>query len=117
MGLEKEVKKQKFHIQLLTSICDMDQYPFIHLLFQQDITEQEYNELMNILAELYDRFLEYQEEGFMNYEKLLIHFVGQLSPKLDPEKTMQALIKEERYIEMVNELLLLHYKYQKGDHF
>ncbi|MFC4388664.1 DUF1878 family protein [Gracilibacillus marinus] len=115
MDMEREFKKQQFHMYLLLSISNIEQHPLIRLLVENNISEREYHQLLALLDELDDIFTEWKEEGYLNFDKLLIWFVGSLCEKLDPELTIKAFLHEGIYSELMKQLLHLHDKYKKND--
>ncbi|KAB8139027.1 DUF1878 family protein [Gracilibacillus oryzae] len=115
MEMEKELQKQQFHIQLLLSISNVDAHHLVRLLVESGITEKEYQLLLKTLDKLEQTFYEWKEEGYLNFEPLLVRFVGELCEKLNPERTMLALSKEGMYAELVEEFIHIHFKYKKND--
>ncbi|SER85414.1 Protein of unknown function [Gracilibacillus ureilyticus] len=115
MEMERELKKQQFHIHLLLSISDIDTHPLVRLLVESGVSETEYQMLLKLLDELERTFFEWKEEGYLNFEALLVRFAGGLCEKLDPERTMLALREEGMYIELVEEFIKIHFKYKKND--
>ncbi|WP_245844030.1 DUF1878 family protein [Oceanobacillus rekensis] len=86
-----------FHIQLLSKIIDMNQYPLIKLIIENNISRAEYEELMEMVHGLNKTYELQKEEGFLNFTSLLIHFAGMLNEKLHPDKTIYAFKKEGHY--------------------
>ncbi|MFC4403177.1 DUF1878 family protein [Gracilibacillus xinjiangensis] len=113
--MERELKKQQFHIHLLLSISNIDSHPLVRLLVESGVTEKEYQMLLKMLDELAQTFSEWKLEGYLNYEQLLIRFVGGLCEKLDPEQTMLALRDEGMYEDLIKEFIQIHFKYKKND--
>ncbi|MBP1968979.1 hypothetical protein J2Z83_001082 [Virgibacillus natechei] len=83
-----------FHLQLLSKIMDMNEYPFINLIIENDITYKEFEELMHLLQKLDAQYNIQKEEGFLDFTSLLVQFAGMLTEKLDPNNTIYALKKE-----------------------
>lgn len=86
-----------FHIQLLSKIIDMNQYPLIRLIIENNITHSEYDELMEMVHGLNEAYEAQKKEGFLNFTSLLVHFAGMLNQKLHPDKTIYAFKKEGYY--------------------
>ncbi|RLL45505.1 DUF1878 family protein [Oceanobacillus piezotolerans] len=101
-----------FHIQLLSNTVDMEQYPFIKLIIENDISKEEYKSLLNMLQYLNDKYDAQKEEGLIDFTSLLIHFAGMLNEKLDPNDTIQALKKEGYYPSLMNEFIDILYRYE-----
>ncbi|WP_077324981.1 DUF1878 family protein [Virgibacillus siamensis] len=91
-----------FHLQLLSKVIDMQQYPMIKLMIENNITEAEFNQLLQLLADLNEKFEIQKEEGLLDFTPLLIHFAGMLNEKLDPDTTILALKKEGHYPSLMN---------------
>ncbi|MGJ9459327.1 DUF1878 family protein [Oceanobacillus sp. CF4.6] len=83
-----------FHIQLLSKIIDLNQYPLIKLIIENNISCEEYNVLMEMVQGLNETYESQKEEGFLDFTSLLIHFAGMLNQKLNPDETIIALKKE-----------------------
>lgn len=94
-----------FHLQLLMNIIDMNCYPFTKLVIEKKLTQKEYNELFTLLIELEATYLSQKEQGLLNFSSLLIHFAGMLNEKLAPEETIEALIKEGLFVELMKVFL------------
>ncbi|WP_106498100.1 DUF1878 family protein [Lentibacillus sp. Marseille-P4043] len=94
-----------FHLQLLSKLIDINQYPFIKLIIENNITYQEYHDLFQLLDILNEKFALQKEEGFLDFTSLLIHFAGMLTEKLDPTKTIFALKKEGYFPSLMNEFI------------
>lgn len=86
-----------FHLQLLSNIINMQQYPFIKLIIENNITHKEYEELSSMLQHLNEQYEIQKEEGFLDFTSLLIQFAGMLTEKLEPNKTIYALKREGYY--------------------
>lgn len=99
----------QFHIQLLTNIIDMDDYPFTKLIIENSLSKQEYDDLVSLLDYLNNLYLEQKEEGLIDFTSLLVKFAGMLNEKLDPNETIFALKKEGYYPSLINEFItILH---------
>ncbi|MBP1947331.1 DUF1878 family protein [Virgibacillus litoralis] len=94
-----------FHLCLLAKVINIEQFPFIKLLIQKDISRMEFDETMELLKMLDSQFEEQKEEGFLNFTSLLVHFAGMLSEKLYPNETIYALKKEGYYPSLMNEFI------------
>ncbi|WP_246202557.1 DUF1878 family protein [Virgibacillus doumboii] len=94
-----------FHLRLLSKIIDFNQYPLIKLLIESNVTESEFEELMDLLAGLNNQYVAQKEEGFLDFTLLLIHFAGMLNEKLNPDITIYALKKEGYYPSLMDEFI------------
>ncbi|WP_188455383.1 DUF1878 family protein [Virgibacillus oceani] len=91
-----------FHLQLITRLIDIDQYPFIKLVIEKNITRKEYDELFQLLQKLDLQYKIQKEEGFLDFTSLLVHFAGMLNEKLVPDMTIYALKKEGYFPSLMN---------------
>ncbi|GGN60647.1 DUF1878 family protein [Oceanobacillus indicireducens] len=94
-----------FQIQLLSRIIDMDEYPFLKLVIEQNISEEEYDELFAHLKIQQAMYEEQKNEGLLDFSSLLIEFAGLLNEKLDPTTTIYALRKENYFPELMDEYI------------
>ncbi|MEN1970267.1 DUF1878 family protein [Lentibacillus sp. N15] len=94
-----------FHLQLLSKLIDMRQYPFIKLVIKHNITQEEYRELLGQLHRLNEQYAMQKEEGFLDFSSLLVQFAGMLIEKLDPTKTIFALKKEGYFPSLMDEFI------------
>ncbi|WP_186579166.1 DUF1878 family protein [Aquibacillus kalidii] len=108
MGSSGDLENLRLKIDLLLQISDMEQYPFTKMLLENEFSKLEYEQLIAFLNHLNDSYKSQKEEGFLDYEWLLLHFVGMLNEKLEPIKTLHALKKEGCYPSLVEVLLKIH---------
>ncbi|MEC5423698.1 DUF1878 family protein [Virgibacillus sp. C22-A2] len=94
-----------FHLKLLSGIMDMNEYPVIKLMIEKNITNEEYDELFNMLHVLNSDYEEQKEEGFLDFTSLLLHFAGMLNERLEPNETIYALKKEGYFPAMLTEFI------------
>ncbi|GGB51570.1 DUF1878 family protein [Virgibacillus dakarensis] len=94
-----------FHLQLLSKLIDIKQYPFIKLIIEHNITFQEYNNLFLLLDKLNEQYESQKEEGFLDFTSLLVHFGGMLTEKLDPNDTIFALKREGYFPSLMGEFI------------
>lgn len=94
-----------FQIQLLSRIIDMGKHPFIKLMIEHNISEEEYDELFALLELQQAAYEEQKEEGLLNFSSLLIEFAGLLNEKLDPTTTIHALRQENYFPELMDEYI------------
>lgn len=107
-----DVKEDKenitsFQIQLLSKIIDIDRYPFIKLIMEHQISEEEYQRLFTLLERQQKVYLEQKEEGLLDFTSLLVEFAGLLTEKLDPTETILALRKENYFKDLMDEYVKL----------
>ncbi|MDC3417275.1 DUF1878 family protein [Aquibacillus salsiterrae] len=108
MGTNGKMENLLFQIKLLTQTSDLKRFPFTKLVIQHQLTEEEYEEIFHLLDKLNDEFIQQKEEGFLNFEPLLLHFVGMLTTKLNPFETIDALKKEGHYPSLMDVFLDAH---------
>ncbi len=94
-----------FYVRLLSEVIDIHQYPFIKLIIDHRITEEEYNELFRLLDDLQKEYEIQKEEGLIDFSSLLVHFAGMLNEKLHPTEVIFALKKEGYYPSLMNEFI------------
>ena len=94
-----------FQIQLLSRIIDMNEYPFIKLVIEHNISEEEYDELFSLLKLQQAVYEEQKEEGLLDFSSLLMEFAGLLNEKLDPTTTIHALRRERYFPELMDEYI------------
>ncbi|WP_337193901.1 DUF1878 family protein [Pontibacillus yanchengensis] len=92
-----------FHVRLLSQMSKTDHYPFTKMILEKGLKEEEYQEVLSLLHTLQNMYEEQKEEGLLDYTSLLIHFAGMLNMKLHPDDTMDALHKEGKYEELMEE--------------
>lgn len=102
-SIEKD-ERLPFYMHLLLKIKEIENYPFTKLVIENGLSEEEYQEIVHLLALLNEKYEIQKEEGFLDYTSLLIQFAGMLNYKLDPEETIIALKKEGCYPELMEEL-------------
>ncbi|ASN07439.1 hypothetical protein CFK40_16985 [Virgibacillus necropolis] len=96
-----------FHVQLLSRLIDVNQYPLVKLVIENNVTEEEYSELFQLLQMLESKYLLQKEEGFLDFTSLLIHFAGMLTEKLEPNETIYALEREGYFPQLIKEFITL----------
>ncbi|MCA1022580.1 DUF1878 family protein [Halobacillus litoralis] len=94
-----------FQLKLLSSMKEIDRYPFTKLVIERNLTEREYDETMNLLQTLSDIYEAEREEGLLDYSSLLFHYAGMVCWKLPITQSLAALHSEGYYKELT-ELLL-----------
>ncbi|WP_245835697.1 DUF1878 family protein [Virgibacillus ndiopensis] len=91
-----------FHLQLISKLIDINQYPFVKLVIENNITRKEYDELFQLLHKLDVKYQVQKEEGFLDFTSLLVNFAGMLNEKLVPNTTIYALKKEGYFPSLMN---------------
>lgn len=107
MSKNDDKNTMSFHVQLLSKLIDVDQYPFVKLVIEHNISKEEYTELFQLLQTLEDKFVQQKEEGFLDFTSLLINFAGMLNEKLDPNVTIHALRREGYFPHLIKEFTRL----------
>lgn len=102
---EDKQNKASFQIHLLSKIIDMDKYPLIKLIIENNIDQEEYEQLFALLERQNGLYEQQKEEGFLNFSSLLVEFAGMLNEKLEPNETIYALRKENYFLELTDEFL------------
>lgn len=84
-----------YHIQLLTELVNMDKHPMTQLIIDNNLSKEEWEELIDMLNHLNARYKE--QKGLVDFTPLLIEFAGRLNEKLNPNETIVALKKEKYF--------------------
>lgn len=96
-----------FHIQLISSMMELDHYPLIRLIIEKNITKKEYDELFQLLERLNEAYELQKADGLLDFTSLLIHFAGMLNEKLEPNATIYAIKKEGYYPSLMATFILI----------
>ncbi|WP_164215069.1 DUF1878 family protein [Virgibacillus sp. YIM 98842] len=101
----KEPKDEtaSFHVQLLSKILNLDDYPVVKLIIENNLSKEESEELFLLLNKLNDQYERQKEEGFLDFTPLLVEYAGMLNEKLDPDNTIAALRQEGHYPDLMRE--------------
>lgn len=94
-----------FHLHLLANVIDMEAYPFIRMVIQANLSKNEYDELMHLLAILNEKYQLQKDEGLLDFSSLLMLLAEKLSEKLKPNELIFALHKEGYYPELMEEFI------------
>ncbi|MDY0407815.1 DUF1878 family protein [Virgibacillus soli] len=94
-----------FHLHLLANVIDMEAYPFIRMVIQANLSKNEYDELMHLLAILNEKYQLQKDEGLLDFSSLLMLLAEKLSEKLQPNELVFALHKEGYYPELMEEFI------------
>jgi hypothetical protein len=92
-----------FHVQLLSKILNLDDYPVVKLVIENNLSKEESEKLFHLLNKLNNQYKIQKEEGFLDFTPLLVEFAGMLNEKLDPDKTIFALEQEGHYPALMKE--------------
>lgn len=100
---ESKDETASFHVQLLSKILKLEDYPIVKLIIENNISKEESEELFWQLNRLNTQYEKQKEEGFLDYTPLLVEFAGMLNEKLDPDETIRALYQEGHYPDLMRE--------------
>jgi|SRR5690625_2034988 len=92
-----------FHVQLLSKILNLNDYPVVKLVIENNLSKEESETLFVLLNRLNDQYEMQKEEGFLDFTPLLVEFAGMLNEKLNPDKTILALEQEGHYPALMKE--------------
>jgi hypothetical protein len=101
--LEDRIAKLEYHQSLLMEMIDESKKPFYHLVITANLTKEEVNEVINLFEYLSKEYEKQKAEGFTTFTPLLIHFAGMLHPNLPLEKTVDALLKQQMFVPLMEE--------------
>ncbi|OEH91716.1 DUF1878 family protein [Bacillus solimangrovi] len=110
-SVEDRLQRLEYHHRVLMKVLDSNEYPLYRLFIERKLTEKEVHELFMLCDQLQKKYKEQKEWGFVNFFPLLIQFAGLLTTKLHPDETMEALIEQKLYEELMKELKTLRYNY------
>lgn len=113
MGSVRKNDILSFQLKLLSNLQGLEQYSFTKLIIEKQLTQEEYEGIMSLLQILDGKYKSQKEEGLLNFTSLLLHFVGMLNHKLQPDEALKALQKEGFYPPLVDELI----KLEKSNNF
>lgn len=112
MSKENTKDALSFHVQLLSSLLDINRYPFTKLVIEKNVTYEEYSEIFQLLEHLDEKFRVQKEEGLLDFTSLLVQFAGLLTDKLNPNETIYALKKEGYFPSLMNEFIQIIKNYK-----
>lgn len=104
MNRDHDTETLTFYVHLLLETKELEQYPFKKMLIEKGVTEKEYQELILLLSNINEEFEVQKEAGMLDFTELLIHYAGELNPKLHPDELMDALIEEKRFMKLMTQL-------------
>ncbi|GAB3790187.1 DUF1878 family protein [Virgibacillus kimchii] len=114
---EAKDETASFHVQLLSKILNLDNYPVVKLIIENNLTKEESEELFLQLNKLNERYEQQKEEGFLDFTPLLVEYAGMLNEKLDPDQTILALQQEGHYPALMREFSnIIEMDKRKGQH-
>ncbi|MBD1380711.1 DUF1878 family protein [Metabacillus arenae] len=103
--LEGKLHKLEFYISLLLQMVDDTKYPFFKLVIENQLSEEEVTEVIELCKQTEIDFYVQKEQGWVIYEDLLAQFVGQLNSKLPVNQVIKSLYDQEMYSELMGEFL------------
>ncbi|TYR79002.1 DUF1878 family protein [Priestia megaterium] len=102
--LESRVSRLEYYIKLLAGTPEKEAKPFIELVVQKELTKREVEEVLILCEEIKEEYIEQKAEGLTDFVPLLTQFVGMLNYKLTPRETVQSLIHQSSYKDVMSEL-------------
>lgn len=101
--LEKKLERLEFQIQLLLEMTDQTKFPFYHLIIQNGLSKEEVQQIYQLCENLTEEYNEQKAQGLLNFTDLLTLFAGQLNPKLDVNKTIEAMYNQGLFKPLMTE--------------
>ncbi|WP_243291460.1 DUF1878 family protein [Bacillus sp. FJAT-47783] len=107
---EIRLEKLEYHMQLLLKIANKQKYPFDFLVVQNGLSRNEVDEIMSLCTELEQKHKEQKAQGLLYYTDILTLFVGQLNEKLEVNETIDAMLNQGLFIDLMKDFkrLLSH---------
>jgi len=105
MKERKNSNKTSFHLKLLLNIINIEEYPFTKLVIENNLSNEEYSQLFELLNELDQTYQLQKKEGLLDFSSLLVHFAGMLNEKLSPTETIKSLRKEGLFESLMSEFI------------
>jgi len=102
--LMKRMRRLEFHQRLLLQMIDGNRVPFLRLIIEKNLDEEEMEHFYQLCDELNKKWQEQKEEGFLFFESLLEEFQKRLNPKLDVAETIEACRRQKVYPALMEEL-------------
>ncbi len=102
-SIEKRLETLEYYQTLFFQMIDKNAGPFFHLVIKNGLTKEEIEGIHAICQELQNQYEDQKAQGLVIYTDLLTQFAGQLHPKLNVDETVQALLKQSLYRELMEE--------------
>lgn len=102
--LLKRIEQLEYHQELLTDFIDEADYPFTRLIIRKNLSREEVIQFYDLCDQMNKKLQEQKAEGLVYFHPLLKEFSKKLNKKLDVEETIEACIKQNLYIELMEEL-------------
>lgn len=106
-SMEKRLERIEFYQQLIFEMIELEKYPFYKLIIEKKLTRGEVDGIYELCEELLCKYKEQKEAGFVNFQSLLVQFVGMLNPKLQPEIVIGALYEQGFYQDLMHQLKII----------
>ncbi|WP_243385835.1 DUF1878 family protein [Bacillus kexueae] len=101
--LEKRVENLEYHLRLLLKMSNAQKFPFDYLVVTKGLSEEEVNQLMNLCRKLELQHEEQKAQGLLYYTDLLTLFAGQLNEKLDINETIDAMLQQGLFPQLMSD--------------
>lgn len=102
--LEERIERLEYYQSLVMGLVDDRLAPFYKMIIDAKLTKNDVEELLDLCEELSIKLKEQKAEGLVVFTPLLTHFVGMLHPHLNPEQTINVLMKQGIYTDLMQEL-------------
>ncbi|RIV04523.1 DUF1878 family protein [Priestia flexa] len=102
--LESRVSRLEYYIKLLAGTPEQEAKPFIELVVKEELTRREVEDVLLLCEEIKEVYIEQKAEGLTDFVPLLTQFVGMLNYKLDPQETIESLLNQSSYKDVMTEL-------------
>ncbi|EIT85854.1 hypothetical protein A374_08464 [Fictibacillus macauensis ZFHKF-1] len=110
--IEERVARLEYYNRLTVQSINLRSYPFYSLVMEKHLTEEEVEGVLSLCDVLQQHYEVYVDRGYTQFLPLLLHFAGMLSPKLKPKATIQALLAQDLYRDLMLTLDELAQRYE-----
>ncbi|QFT88261.1 hypothetical protein FIU87_06375 [Bacillus sp. THAF10] len=105
--LEERLAALEFYMELVTKQLDQGKFPLDYLIIRRKLTREDVQFLFHTCEELSKEMEKQKAEGFVTFAPLLQKFQQDLHPNLDWMETIDALIKQDKYVPLMSAFLKL----------
>lgn len=102
-SLKIRLKRLEYHQSLMLEMINPNEKPFNYLIIKAGLHEEDTNKIVEHCEELSKKYEKQKAEGFVVFTQLLTEFANMLSPNLELEGTIEALLKQNMFIPLMNE--------------
>ena len=101
--LYEKIKKLEYHQKLLLQIIEHPYKAFDKLVVECSLGEKEVKEFGRLCENMINEWEKQKAEGFVHYYPLFQKFNDQLHHRFQPEKVINACIKQRLFLPLMEE--------------